>query len=63
MTGTGLSMASRNNVYRKGNTGTCDEWTASEKTMFDTVYKGGTFALQEILIRPTLIAPLRIVAK
>jgi hypothetical protein len=63
MTGIGLSMASRNNVYRKGNTGTCDEWTASEKTMFDTVYKGGTFALTEILNRPTLIAPLRIVAK
>jgi hypothetical protein len=63
MTGTGLSMASQSRVYRKGNTGTCDEWNSSEKTMFDTTYKGGIFALTEILTRPTFITPLSIVSK
>ena len=63
MTGNGLSMASQSRVYRKGNTGTCDEWNSSEKTMFDTTYKGGIFALTEILTRPTFITPLSIVAR
>jgi hypothetical protein len=63
MTGNGLSMASQSSVYRKGNTGTCDEWNSSEKTMFDTTYKGGIFALTEILTRPTFITPLSIVAR
>ena len=62
-TGIGLSMASQSNLYRKGNTGTCDELSTSDKTMFDTVYKGGIFALTEILVRPSIVIPLTIVAK